>query len=139
MGVGVGTSSAQGQKKLGQTQSEKGTKDVNNLKLFDPGSDLVAPRLDAADRERAVEQFLTSSNGRPIVVLIDADPAQSLHSTLVFNRPDLGGPIVRAWNIESLRNPLLTRFPDRDVYLFRPTRDGRPAAGSLLRRAERIP
>lgn len=108
---------------------------VHIPKLFDPGSDLVAPRLDAADRERIANQFLEKSKGRPILLLIDADPAKSLHSTMVFNRPGLDGPVVRAWNIASAHERLFARFPNRDVYLLRPALDGRPATGSILRRA----
>lgn len=87
---------------------------------FAPGSELIHPRRVASlqsEKERAV------AARRPILVIIQADPKQSLHSTYVHNRPTLDGPILRAWYRGDETQQLLDAFPDRAVYGYRPATD----------------
>ncbi|MFO0948986.1 MAG: hypothetical protein U1D30_24265 [Planctomycetota bacterium] len=106
--------------------------------LFDPDSELVYPRRLAAERER-LEQ--TACLAGPILVLFDADPKDAVHSTYVHNRPDLGGPVVRAWltpPTTATKSPpgyerLMEQYPDRAVYLYRPSHENNPPVWTRLR------
>jgi hypothetical protein len=82
---------------------------------FDPGADAQFARREkkqVVDRENAALR----AEGRPLLVLIAADPKTAVHSTLVNNHPRLDGPIVRAWERPELLDALLARYSDRAVY-----------------------
>lgn len=97
---------------------------------FDAESDSVYPRRQAGELQRLERQ---ATRFGPILVLVDADPKDSLASTWVYNRPMLDGPVVRAWFRGGETDQLLAAFPNRDVYLFRPAKEGRPPEWRRLR------
>lgn len=88
--------------------------------VFSPGSEMVYPRQVAA---RQAQREKSASKTQPILVVIQADRKQSLHSTYVYNRPTLDGPVVRAWYQPEQFQALLELFPERAVYLYRPATD----------------
>lgn len=100
--------------------------------VFDWGSEVVYPRRQfqiQADFERKAVQ------SGPILVIVDADPKDSLHSTYVYNRPTLDGSVLRAWNLGADSYKLAADHPERAVYLFRPARDGQAPTWQRLRSA----
>ena len=108
--------------------------------MFDAGSELVYPRV-RAEKIRRLEQ--RAAEAGPVLVLFDAEPKESLHSTLVYNRPTLDGPIVRAWYPGAsglgprqadpeAPSRLLDAFPDRRVFYCRVV-DGAPVEWRLIR------
>lgn len=113
---------------------------VSDPLLFEPDSELVYPRLRAAERRRLEE---TACLAGPILVLVDANPRDAVHSTHVHNHPALDGPVVRAWfqPIPGRRRDLpgyetlMAHFPERSVYLYRPSKGNEPAVWTRLRGA----
>jgi hypothetical protein len=85
--------------------------------LFHPNGELVFPRL-------VKEQITLEENQRlraeraPLLVLVKADPKNSVHTTLVNNRPRLDDAVVRAWYMEEYVDRLLQRYPERAVYVL---------------------
>ncbi len=80
---------------------------------FDPNSEIVLPRLRAAQR-RAQEEELTA--GIPSIILYDIDRRSDLHTTWVHNDPALRGPILRGWKLDP--SDIEKAFPDRAIHLY---------------------
>lgn len=102
--------------------------------VFDRSSEFVHPRLQANFQ---MDLELAAARSGPIVVLVDAKASDHLHSTLVHNDPSLGAQIIRLWNVDGAMPFVARRFPERDVYLFRPANAGRPPEMRLVRPAAR--
>lgn len=108
---------------------------VVNLQWTTPGyfaasSDLVYPRI-LSDRLRREEEQLARSG--PILVIVDADPRDAIHTTLVHNTPSLDGPIVRAWDRGEDTQRLLDAYPDRSVWKYRNEGMDKPGRWQRLR------
>ncbi len=80
---------------------------------FDPNSEIVLPRLQAAER-RAKEEELSA--GVPSIILYDVDRRSDLHTTWVHNDPALRGSILRGWKLDP--RDVEKAFPDRAIYLY---------------------
>jgi hypothetical protein len=85
--------------------------------LFHPNGELVFPRI-------AKQQIVLEENQRlqadraPLLVLVQADPKNAVHTTLVNNHPRLDAPVVRGWYKEEYVDRLLQRYPERAVYVL---------------------
>ncbi|WP_419192828.1 ArnT family glycosyltransferase [Kolteria novifilia] len=99
---------------------------------FSPSSELLYPRYQAQQQAETERQLATRG---PIVVVVQARPEDSLHTTYVHNLPRLDGPIVRMWMTDEAQVDRVTRerFPERAIYLYRPPTDDRPPQWQLRR------
>ena len=100
--------------------------------LFAPGSELAYPRYRAARRQELEAEAVQSG---PVLVVVDADPRDSLHASLVYNRPTLDGPVVRVWDRGQDTERLLPYFIDRNVYICRYDHQGNLVTWLRVRRA----
>lgn len=112
-----------------------GTNLFADLSLFEPDTELVYPRRQAARRAQWEQK---ASLAGPILVLVDAEPRDSLHTSYVFNQPDLAGPVLRAWyrpidGSPSQLDGLLAHYPERAAYVYRPARGAEPESWTLIR------
>lgn len=85
--------------------------------VFAAGSEVVHPRQ-VADVQAKLERAAAEKG--PILVIVDADPKESLHSTYVHNQPTLNGPVLRAWYRGEKTQEFVDAYPDRVVYAYRP-------------------